>query len=169
MQQVFEAAHYASKAKGLGYPDQFQSMEGMLEFLAYFRGALVAYAKCFVSAGPGKMTLDESKVFQRNAAHMAMHKRLMDLRHKYVAHSDDNEIEKSLLVEEEGDSEVVVALQYSFSFPFDRLYELCDAVSHLETYIVDGHAAAVKSLERQVGKPVRMRQVSNDNSEQGCP
>jgi len=82
----------------------------------------------------------------------------MDLRHKYVAHSDVNESESSSFGTTETESELIIALQYNFSFPFDRLYELRDLVGHLETYVVDGHAKHIQAIQKQVGKTVRIKQ-----------
>lgn len=158
LQQVHEARHYVDRAGELGHPEQFQSMDGILEFLVYFRGALNSYAKCFVSSGRGKVKLNKSEVFRTSSDYLDRHSKLMELRHKYVAHSDDNEFEKSCLKNSDTESELVVELQYHFSFPIDRLYELRDLIKHLESYVVDCHANHVAGIERQIGKPVRIKE-----------
>lgn len=156
MMQVHEARYYIDRAFVLGRPDQFQSLDGILEFLVYFRGALNSYAKCFVSAGTGRMRLDESRIFGTDANRMTQHARLMELRHKYAAHCDSNEFESASISEQESTSELALRLQYQFSFPFDRLYELRDLISRLETYVVDHQARHVAGIGRQIGKHVRI-------------
>lgn len=158
MQQVQEARHYVDRAAALGHPGQFETLHGMLEFLVYFRGALNSYAKCFVSLGPGKLRLECSKVFQTKAEYKNQHSRIIDLRHKYVAHSDANQFETYSFETTGTVSEIVVALQYRFLFPFDRLYELRDLIGHLETYVVDAHAKHIQAIQKQVGKAVRVSQ-----------
>ena len=158
MQQVHEARYYIDRAQQLGHPENFQSLEGILEFLAHFRGALSSYAKCFVRAGPGKVTLNKHSVFDADSTMLALHDRIMELRHKYVAHSDSNEFESANIVEESSSEELVLRLQYRFCFPFDRLYELRDLVGVVERYVVDHHGNHVAAVEREIGKPVRIRE-----------
>lgn len=158
MQQICEAKYYISRAEAIGHPKQFQSLDGIFEFLVYFRGALNSYAKCFVSSGSGKMRVDATEVFRTRPNLLGWHSRIIDLRHKYVAHSDHNEFEKSSLECREADSELLVRLQYHFSFPFDRLYELRDLIRHLDIYVVDRHKEHIASIERRIGKSVRVQE-----------
>lgn len=158
MQQVHEARFYVDRATELGNPEQFRTHDGILEFLVYFRSALNSYAKCFVSSGAGKIRFESSNVFQAKAEYSVQHLRIMELRHKYVAHSDDNEFEEASVKTTETDSELVVALQYHFHFPFDRLYELRDLIDHLEEYVVDRHKKHIQTVQKEVGKTVRIRE-----------
>jgi hypothetical protein len=157
MQNILEGKYCIGRALALGHPAQFQSIDGIHEFLAFFRGALISYAKCFVSAGAGRMRLDESEVLGADAENLAKHNRLMELRNKYVAHCDENDIESAAAIhEEDTPSALVVRLQYSFSFPFDRLYELRDLIDLLEAHIVDRHRSHLNAVRRELGKPVRI-------------
>jgi hypothetical protein len=157
MQQVHEARWYVERAMAIGHPEQFQTLAGIREFLAYFRGALISYAKCFVSAGPGKMRLNESHFLGADSEQLTKHLKLMELRDKYVAHCDDNEIEDAVLVhEEDNPTELVVRLQYKFSFPFDRLYQLRDLLERLDSYVANRQSEHVKSIEKSLGKSVRV-------------
>lgn len=156
MQQIHEAGYYIKKAEELGRPHLWQSYEVILEFLAYFRGALNSYAKCFVSAGPGKISLERSSVFSGDIDKIEKHNRIMVLRHKYVSHSDENEFESINVIEEDGENELVLNLQYGLSFPFDRLYELRELIRFVELDIVDRQESHVAAIEREVGKSVRV-------------
>lgn len=104
MQLICEAKYYISRAEEIGSPVQFRSLGGIFEFFVYFRGALNSYAKCFVSSGAGRMRLDGKVVFRARPDMRDWHTRIIDLRHKYVAHSDDNEFEKVSLEWSETDS-----------------------------------------------------------------
>jgi hypothetical protein len=158
MQQVHEAQHYIERAGKLGHPSQFQTLDRILEFLLYFRGALNSYGKCFVSSGRGKMKLEKTNVFSTSSELLGQHERIMELRHKYVAHSDNNEIEKASFEYTDTPAELVVQLQYNFSFPFDRLYELRALIQHLADYVVDSHKKHLSAIEREIGKPVRIQE-----------
>ena len=152
MQQVHEAAHYIGRALHLGHPQQFSTLEGQLEFLLYFRGALSAYSKCFTSTGPGRMSLDGNAIYKVRPDLKFQHDQFLVLRNTYTAHSDDNDLERTQVIANQIDDEIVVHLNYQFTFPFDRLYELRDLIGYLESAIVDRHTRHIQKLSNQVGK-----------------
>lgn len=158
MQQVYEASYYISRASSIGRPEQFNTLEGILEFSAYFRAALNSYAKCFVGAGRGRISLDGRAVYRERETLFSQHENLMLLRNKYAAHSDENEFEEAHTDFEETEETITVRLKYEFTFPFDRLYELRDLITYLEEHVVDRHAKHVESVSRRLGKSVQILQ-----------
>lgn len=156
MHQVHEARYYIARAEGLGHPHQLHSYDAILEFLAHFRGALNSYAKCFVSTGSGRIKLEVEELFSSDQTRLDAHKRIMGLRHKYVSHGDSNEFETVRVVEESSAEELVVRLQYSLTFPFDRMYELRDLIRFVESHVVDRQRKHIGSIEREIGRPVRV-------------
>jgi hypothetical protein len=157
MQQIHEACYYIGRAEELGHPHLLKSYDEILEFLAYFRSALNSYAKCFASAGPGRKRLESSSLFGADDSRLKQqHNRIIELRNKYVAHSDNNEFESANVLEEETASELTLRLQYKFSFPFDRLYELRELIRFIEGYVVDRQKEHIAGIEREVEKPVRV-------------
>jgi hypothetical protein len=158
MQQVHEANHYIARTEQLAHPHLMQTFDEIWGVLVYFRGALNSYAKCFVSAGPGKRTLKPSQVFATTPEMADRHRRVMELRHKYVAHSDDNEMEKASWEPIDTPAELVIQLHYSLSFPFDRMYDLREVIKHLDGYVAEGLNKHVEGISRHVGKPVRIQQ-----------
>lgn len=140
MMQVSEASYYISRTKAVAHPHLMTSLDDTLEVMGYFRGAVNAYAKCFVSSGTGKITLQVSEVIGDHPERLAAHERLMQLRHKYAAHNDDNEFEGAEIEIHETPTNVEVDLRYLLSFVFDRMYELDLAIRHLELHIVDRQA-----------------------------
>lgn len=156
MQQIHEASYYIRRAEELGHTHLWKSYDPILEFLAHFRSALNSYAKCFVSAGSGRSKLEASSVFQSNDAQLRRHGVIMDLRHKYVAHSDENEFESANVFEEDAPDELVLRLQYDITFPFDRLYELRDLIRFVEVHLVDRQQSHIAAISREVGKSVRV-------------
>lgn len=162
MRQIHEATYYVTKADELGYPHLWTSYTPILEFLGHFKSAVNSYAKCFVSAGKGRQKLEASSVFQSEAAHLDHHKKIMDLRHTYVAHNDENEFETVTVHEEDAPRELTLHLQYAISFPFDRLYELRKLIRLVELHIVDRQKDHLAAIEREVGKPVRVIEGNAD-------
>lgn len=164
MQQIHEASYYIRRAEELGHPHLWKSYDAILEFLAHFRGALNSYAKCFLSAGPGRSRLEIASVFGADDNRLGLHKGIMDLRHKYVAHSDENAFESAHVFEEDAPGELLLRLQYDISFPFDRLYELRDLIRVVEVYVVDRQQAHLAAIAREAGKPVRVLEESGGNA-----
>lgn len=158
MQQAHEASYYISRASSIGRPEQFNTLEGTLEFSAYFRAALNSYAKCFVGAGHGRLSLDGRAVYRERETLFSQHENLMLLRNKYAAHSDENELEEAHADFEETEETITVRLRYEFTFPVDRLYELRNLITYLEEHVVDRHAKHVESVSRRLGKSVQILQ-----------
>jgi hypothetical protein len=156
MRQINEASYYISRAQELGHPHLLTSYIQILEFLGHFKSALNSYAKCFVSAGKGRNRLEASSIFKSEKTYLEQHNTIMDLRHTYVAHNDENEFETVAVREDHAPGELVLHLQYEISFPFDRLYELRKLIRLVELHIVDHQKAHLAAIEREVGKPVRV-------------
>ena len=158
MQQVHEAKHYIERTEALAHPHLMQTFDEIWGVLLAFRGAIIAYAKCFAKVGPGKIKLEERSVFANRPELVDQHHRIMDLRNKYVAHSDKNEMESTFIVPIDTPTELVIHLQYGLSFPFDRMYELRELIKHLDGHVVDGLEKHVRGIERKIGKSVRIQQ-----------
>lgn len=162
MQHIHEATFYVGRAEELGHPHLFVSYDAILDFLGYFRNALNSYAKCFVTAGKGRIRLDSSEVFKYKSDLIAKHQRIIDLRHRYVAHSDANSFESTEMLEIQREEELILHLQYGISFPFDRLYELRELIRYVELWIVDKQQVLIKKVARETGKPVRIMEGGDD-------
>ncbi|WP_147433782.1 hypothetical protein [Acidovorax sp. 93] len=161
LQQVHEARYYIARAEELGHPHLWTSYEAILEFLAHFRGAINAYAKCFVSAGAGRKRLEISSVFGTDTPLIEKHRKIIDLRHKYVSHSDENEFESVVMSKNESAEELVIHLEYNLSFPFDRLYDVQELIRLVEQHVVDAQQSHIAAMARRLGKPVRVQEGAN--------
>jgi hypothetical protein len=158
MQQVHEAKHYIERTERLAHPHLMQTFDGIWDVLLAFRGAIISYAKCFAKTGSGKIKLEVKEVFVNRPELVDKHRRIMDLRNKYVAHSDDNEMESTAIEPVDTPTELVIRLDYEVSFSFDRMYELRELIKYLDGHVADGLEKHVKRIERQIGKPVRILQ-----------
>jgi hypothetical protein len=157
MQQVHEAKHYIERTEQLAHPQVMQTFDELWGVLLAFRGAIISYAKCFAKAGPGKIKLEEKYVFANKPELVDQHRRIMNLRNQYVAHSDNNEMERTSIETIDTADELVIHLQYGLSFPFDRMYELRELLKHLDGHVADGLGKHVKGIERKIGKPIRIQ------------
>lgn len=156
MRQIIEASYYINKAEKLGHAHLLNSYTSILEFSGHFKSAVNSYAKCFVSAGKGRQKLEAVSIFKSDTVFLNHHKKIMDLRHTYVAHNDENELETVTVREEDAPGELMLHLQIAISFPFDRLYELRKLIRLVELHIVDRQKGYLAAIEQEVGKPVRV-------------
>lgn len=156
MRQIHEASYYISRAEELGHPHLWGAYNQVLEFFGYYKSALNSYAKCFLSAGKGRQKLEASSVFKSEPTYLYQHEKIMDLRHHYVAHNDENEFEAVTVREVDSPGELSLRLEYAISFPFDRLYELRTLIRLVELHIVNRQKAHLAAIEREIGKPVRV-------------
>lgn len=156
MRQIHEASYYIGKAEELGHPHLWTSYTPFLEFSGHFKNAINSYAKCFVSAGKGRQKLEASSLFKAEPTYLNQHTKIIDLRHTYVAHNDENEFETVTVREEDAPEELSLHLQCVISFPFDRLYELRNLIRLVELHVVDRQKDYLAAIEREVGKPVRV-------------
>lgn len=164
MRQIHEATYYISRAEELGHPHLWTSYPPILEFFGHFKSAVNSYAKCFVGAGKGRQRLEASSVFKSEPTYLDPHRIIIDLRHTFVAHNDENEFETVTIREVDGAEELALHLQYAISFPFDRLYELRKLIRLVELHIVDRQEAHLAAIEREVGKPVRVIEENSDTA-----
>lgn len=162
MRQINEASYYIRKAEELGHPHLWTSYPPILEFLGHFKSAINSYAKCFVSTGKGRQKLEASTVFKSEALYLDQHKKIIALRHTYVAHNGENEFETVKVREEDAPGELTLYLQFEILFPFDRLYELRKLIRLVELYIVDRQKDHLAAIEREIGKPVRVIEGNTD-------
>jgi len=160
MQQISEANYYLERALETGHPHLFTSLPPFLEFLGYYRNALTSYSKCFVSSGQGKISLN-NVIFKAEDDLLDIHQSAILLRHKFVAHSDDNEFETFEVVETEHESYLKLDLNYEINFPFDRLYELKKLIRFVETYIAESHFKCVSAVEKEIKKSVVVNTSEN--------
>ncbi|MEE4220646.1 hypothetical protein V2I93_05935 [Pseudomonas viridiflava] len=112
----------------------------------------------------GRQRLEASSVFKCEPSYLDQHKKIIDLRHTFVAHNDENAFETVTVREEDALGELALHLQYAISFPFDRLYELRKLIRLVELHIVDRQEALLASIEREVGKPVRVIEGNADTA-----
>lgn len=67
-----------------------------------------------MSAGKGRNRLEPSSIFRSEAVYLEHHKVLMELRHKYVAHNDENEFESVSANEEDTPGELILRLRCKY-------------------------------------------------------
>lgn len=125
-----------------------------------------AYGKCFVSS-TGHRKLDRETLFKSQGELLTQHERIMALRHKFVAHSAENEIDSVEVVVTETDTDIHLAMSYQLSFPYDRLYQLRALIKHVTDFFVDEQSRQLERVSQSAGKPVTVGARAACEAEQG--
>ena len=81
----------------------------------------------------------------------------MALRNKFAAHNDSSGLDEAVIDVQELNGEFVISQRYAFANPLNEYAGFMDAVSVLESYIVDETSKALDSLEKRLQKKVRIR------------
>lgn len=81
----------SKKINGFDFEDELQ-----ITCASLYTSCIITYAKCFTKTKVRKIKLDESDIKKNSSEELLeAHKRLMKLRHEWVAHSGDNDRENS--------------------------------------------------------------------------
>jgi hypothetical protein len=107
--QLFEAKSFLELAECTGGLGVEKHMDETLIQQSLFRSFVLSYAKCFTSSGKGRSTLDRNNIFSNQESLPEYHDRIMDIRHKFAAHSDVSDIDRAILVVRETDEKMIFA------------------------------------------------------------
>lgn len=157
MMQVFEAKRFLDLAETTHSVHLGSTFDEVLTQQALFRAFLLAYGKCFAASGKGRSSLDPGKVFGTDKGALETHARIMDLRHKFAAHNDTSGLDQAVIDVHESESEFVISHSYAIANPLHEYAQYRNAIEVLEGYVVTQTNRALSSLEKELGKPVRVR------------
>ena len=60
--------------------------DGSLITNSFFDSAVIWYSKVFIDSDDGRVKLDANIIYNKNPEYMSLHKKIIDLRHKLIAH-----------------------------------------------------------------------------------
>ncbi|KHA55217.1 hypothetical protein NM74_18000 [Aeromonas hydrophila] len=158
MMQAFEAKSFLELAENTHRIGPKSSMEELLTQLALFKAFLLSYGKCFASAGKGRRKLEAKHVFGDRDDLLPIHRRIMELRNTFAAHNDTSGLDEAVIDIEETKEELILSHRYAFAIPLNEYekYKKCTAV--LEEYLIDKTNKTMDSLQKQLGKTIKMKQ-----------
>jgi len=123
---------------------------------ALFRAAILAYAKCFASAGQGRITLDRNDVFKSRDDLISYHERMISIRNGFAAHNGDNDMDTATIAVREYDNEIVVRHMYTMVTPIDEFPDFMRVVEHCQSHVLLGVTRYIERLAKDIGKSIRI-------------
>lgn len=118
-----------------------------------FRDAIMNYAKCFASAEAKKLKINFAAVvkdfnIEDQQKYTAIHKEMIDIRNKYVAHNLENEFEHSTVATKLENNVLYLKPIFTIKIPvndFDKYFAQCALI---QNYIISKmHKALTKIRE----------------------
>jgi len=129
-------------------------LDDIHETEALFANFILQYSKCFTSSGPGKVSLDERRVFPADSVNLIAHKRILEMRHSLVAHNGTSDLVKeTIAVREEADQYLVRHL-VTRALPMNELPSFKDAFAAVNEHVVLRLNKHLDSLQEKLGKLV---------------
>ena len=111
-----------------------------------------------------RSSLDKNKVFGRKHSLIDTHNRLIDLRHKFAAHNDNSGLDEAVVGVQEYGNEFVIENRYAIANPLNEYDDYRHVIAAVEDFVVIQTNKALGSLEKRLGKKIRVR-----NASQECP
>ncbi|WP_128910799.1 hypothetical protein [Tropicibacter alexandrii] len=110
-------------------------LECIVQQEAFFVAGIMAYCRCYASAGAGIPKLDPKKVYAGSEDGLDIHKKLMSYRNKFAAHSDHNDLTRLTLAVKEKDDQIIVRHMITIAMPLPEVPDFIEAVSQTEHFV----------------------------------
>lgn len=130
------------------------SVEELTLKQALLRNSVMNYAKCFSQSGVGRKTLDKNSIFKEHPSLTSTHDRVMLLRNKFFAHSDNSGIDFACLASREEKDRIHIKQLYTIKMPLDEIPGYMVLFSHCGNQIKSKIDKALDGAESKAGKPV---------------
>jgi hypothetical protein len=150
--QLTGAKYYITKLKNLN--GNLGEIENIYEKMSLFSAFVLNYSKCFTSGGKGQVTIDASKVFAKNSRELVTHKRLLDIRHNWIAHNGNIDLILPNVGVMEQDDRFVVRHFLTIAIPINELGVFEEALETVTNYSVAAINKHLDSIGERLGKIV---------------
>lgn len=150
--QLTGAKYYITKLKNLN--GNLGEIENIYEQMSLFSAFILNYSKCFTSGGKGQVTIDASKVFAKNSRELVTHKRLLDIRHNWIAHNGNIDLILPNVGVMEQDDRFVVRHFLTIAIPINELGVFEEALETVTNYSVAAINKHLDSIGERLGKIV---------------
>jgi hypothetical protein len=135
------------------YEPEDVSNEHLLQ-QALLRNAILNYSKCFTETGKGHIKLEKSKVYDKAPHFIAVHEKMLQLRHQFFAHSDNSGLDMVIYATKETEDKIIAKQLYTIILPANEF----DAYLMLFKYCGDHVKAKIEksftNLRHRYGKEI---------------
>jgi hypothetical protein len=150
--QIVMVRHYIGRLRA--YEPKLTDTDDAFEQNALFVAFLTTYGKCFVGAEARSVTLDPNVVFRADPASRPAHDRIIELRHRYAAHSAGSDLVRSSIAVKEEPDRFVIKHLITRAIPSNEFASFAAAVEVLDEYVTIRLNQILDRLHERLGKPV---------------
>lgn len=136
-------------------PEKYDSTN-FFDHYSRFSAVIVSYGRCFVSSGKGMVQLDGKQIFKGERALMRSHEKMMRIRHKVVAHTEQDELVRATIAVKETEKTLFIKHLITPLFPrgdFPRFLITIEFASRSAVAMISKY---IKKLEREKGKAIEI-------------
>jgi hypothetical protein len=127
--------------------------------LALLQSFVLQYSKCFSSAGPGQVTLDEHQVFKTDGEAKASHRRILEIRNSLVAHNGDSDLVIADIGVKELPDRFVIKHYLTLALPINELAAFATALNRVEEYATSAINKHLDKIGERLGKIVLLDEI----------
>lgn len=138
------------------HPVALGDLASIIQQQAFFIAAIMAYGRCYASSGPGIPSLDPKKVYAGSDDGMAVHRRLMELRNKFAAHTDETDLLRLTLAVKDETNRIIVRHLVTSALPAPEIPDFLEAVAHTQHFVTGALNKRLDHLESKVGKAIAL-------------
>ena len=140
----------------LDHPKVSSNSNNFLQQNAFFISGIMAYGRCYASSGGGIPTLDAKRVYAGSEDGIAIHQRLIDLRNKIAAHTDESDLVRLTLAVKDEPDHITIRHIYTNAIPTDEIPDFLEAVSHTSHFVTVSLNKRLNKLEKNIGKKISL-------------
>jgi len=155
--QLNGAKYYITRLKNLNV--NLSQIENAFEQMSLFSAFILNYSKCFTSGGKGQVTIDASKVFARDSRELVTHKRILDIRHNWIAHNGNIDLILPNLGVKEQDDRFVVKHFLTIAIPIHELSAFEEALEAVSNYCVAAINKHLDGIGERLGKIILLNEA----------
>lgn len=138
------------------HPEVPGDINNVLQQNAFFIAGIMAYGRCYASSGRGIPTLDAKQVYAGSEDGIAIHQRMIDLRNKIAAHTDESDLVRLTLAVKDETNRIIIRHLSTNAMPTKEIPDYLEAVAHTSHFANKSINNHLNYLEKRAGKTISL-------------
>ena len=157
LMQLTEAKNFLELANKSTEYESESTMNEIYLHQALFRSFVISYAKCFSTSGQGRLSLNKKDIYKNQPDNLTVHERVIDIRNKFVAHSDDSGVDIAVLGVKEMESKILIKHTYSLAQIINEYDSFSELIKSAEETVILKINKALDGIQKKEGKTVSFK------------
>ena len=153
---IFESKTSFSIMRKIFEKENYENIEEVILAQGMYRNFILSYSKCYSSSGKGRISLDASDIFKDNSKLEVIHKQILEIRNKHVAHNDESSFDIAINLISQNDKIVKLANTYTISTPINEFDAYLEALEYCELQVITKINEKLDKIEKRIGKKIEL-------------